>query len=148
MASEEYLPVTLDSRRLLIESSTVKEILGRCVFVRVPHATAQVPGVVPYGGTVIPLIDLGALVTEDGDSPGEVVRDRTLVLDDGDLVIAICTDKVREVIRIETNEARESLRPIAAFASREFELDGHVNYVLDLGGLIAAARLAGDAGGG
>lgn len=141
MASEEYLPVMLSTTRLLIKRSTVKEILGKTAFVSVPHATVSVPGVVPHGDTVIPLIDLVALTGQRAEPSGAAVRDRTVVVDDGDLTVALTVDKVREVIRVETGQVRECLQPIAPFAAREVELESHLHYVIDVDRLIEAARL-------
>src|SRR5690606_36177793 len=91
-------------------------------------------------GSVIAVIDLAAFLEADG-SEENASRNRTLIIDAGDLTVAVPADQVREVVQIGKEQGRESLHPLGPFATREVELESGLHYFLDVPGLIESVSL-------
>lgn len=134
-----YVPVEAGGALLLLEARSVREVLGSCSVVRVPHATVRLPGVFAWRGLAIPLIDIAATMGFPRDAKDEEPRRRTVIADAGAETVGLAVDEVREVLQL----ADDELRPVHTlnhpFAVAEVEWSGRVASVLDLEALLASA---------
>lgn len=136
--STVFLPIELTGVLLLIDARAVREVLGRRDVVRVPHATLQLPGVFPWKGLAIPLIDVGQAIGLPRDSK-QKERRRTVVVRIDEELVGLSADDVREVVTFDEAD----LRPVHAaprpFAQAEVDWSGGVATVLDLPALFSSA---------
>lgn len=91
------MPVQLASVWIALDAMHVQEVLGRRPWVALPDAPAHVPGVVPWRGRAIAVLDLGALLdVAPALRPGEI-RPRLLVVQVDQTAFAIPAQAAREV---------------------------------------------------
>jgi chemotaxis signal transduction protein len=130
--TRSLLPIQVQSTWLMIDASHVREVLGLRAFTPIPGATLEIPGVIPWRGRAVTVLDLGALIT--GLRPLELneTRARTVIVQVGDALLALLVDAAREVQEM----ASSSLRPPHAtdqpLASHEVVLGGTVMPIINL----------------
>jgi chemotaxis signal transduction protein len=91
------MPVRLADAWIAIDATHVREVLGTRPWVALPDAPAHVPGVVPWRGRAIAVLDLGALLgVAPALRPGEVPA-RLLVAQLDEAAFAIPVQAAREV---------------------------------------------------
>ena len=109
-----------------IDILQVKEIVARGPVTPVPNAPAGLEGVIELRGAILPVVDLAHVL---GLTSG--ARTRVILVRQGDAVIGLAVDGVREVIRM----PQERLGPAPAGAppafSGSFHQSDRVVLVLD-----------------
>lgn len=137
--SVAYLPVEIVGALFLLDARSVREVLGSCSVVRVPHATMRLPGVFAWRGLAIPLIDIATTMGFVRERQEEEPRQRTVIADVGVETVGLAVDEVREVLQVESEELRPVHTLNHPFAVAEVEWSGRVASVVDLEALLASA---------
>lgn len=90
--------------RLALEVGCVREIVRGVTPVPVPHAPADVAGIIDWRGRLIPLIDLR---TRFGlAEPGPREHARVVVVESGTRVFGLAVDKIHTIVRFDPNDVR------------------------------------------
>jgi chemotaxis signal transduction protein len=121
----EIMPVRIAGVWLALPAAVVQEVVGRERFIAVPNAVAAIPGVLPWRGRAIALVDI-ALVTGLGAAlaPGGDTAPRHVVLHSEDCTLALPVEAVREVQTVPDTELRPQNATRMPFSSREVQLEG------------------------
>lgn len=91
------MPVQLASAWVALDATHVHEVLGPRPWVALPDAPPHVPGVIPWRGRAIAVLDLGSLLgVAPALQPGEI-RPRLLVAQVGEAAFAIPAQTAREI---------------------------------------------------
>ncbi len=143
MAPRLLFPAELDSLRFLVDAEHVREVIGQARWMRVPRATATMPGVTIWHGRAIPVCDLAACLGFSLEAAPSS-RMRGLVVEVDDEVMAIPVDRAREIVSVATEAVRPPQALKVPFGEGELELNGDVAVVLDLRSLVRSLR--GDVG--
>jgi len=111
-APRRFLTFRLDGNLYALPSEHVLEVIHVPAVARVPHSPTALLGVANLRGTVLPLVDLRALLGSHGDSAATAAK--AIVLDAGQQV-ALAVDSVDSLVpiaesAIETRESELSAR--------------------------------------
>lgn len=140
---QSLLPIKLETRWALIEARLAREILGALVWLPIPKARRELPGVVAWRGRAVPLVDLGAWFGLPQLAPGEA-RARTVIVEHEGGLVALAVDAVREVRHVEA----EALVPVQVsstpYASAELDADETIMPLLNLRALLAELGAGGE----
>jgi chemotaxis signal transduction protein len=130
------LPARIGPAWLLLDAEIIHEILGAEVWLPIPGARAEMPGVVAWRGRAIPVVDLAAPFGFERLRNGET-RARTLIASVAQCIVAVPVDAAREVHAFSTNE----LKPVSVtnlpYATAEAELFERVLALVDLPRFVA-----------
>jgi chemotaxis signal transduction protein len=125
------VPARIGQAWVLLDAEIIREILGAEVWLPIPGARAEMPGVIAWRGRAIPVVDLAAPFGVERLSAGET-RARTLIASVAESIVAVPVDAAREVHGFSTTE----LRPVGVtslpYAVAEAELFERVLAVVDL----------------
>jgi chemotaxis signal transduction protein len=136
--STSVVPLSVHGVWLALPAPSLVEVLGRCTWVPVAGAPAELPGVIPWRGRAIALLDIGRLMAgTEPLQPGESRR-RTLVLSHDGCTLALPVDEVREVQELADDRVHPASATRQRFADREVELDGMPVPLLDPAQIIAS----------
>lgn len=136
--STSVVPLSVHGVWLALPAPSLVEILGRCTWVPVAGAPAELPGVIAWRGRAIALLDLGRLMTgAEGLQPGESRRRTVVVVQDG-CTVALPVDEVREVLELAEDRVHPASATRQRFADREVEIDGVPVPLLDPAAIIAS----------
>jgi chemotaxis signal transduction protein len=131
----EIMPVRISGVWLAIPAGVVQEVVGQQRFIAVPNALAAIPGVLPWRGRAIALVDI-VLVTGLGPGLGASLTNepapRHVVLQTDDCTLALPVEAVREVQTIADAEVRPQDATHMRFSSREVQLEGALMPLLDV----------------
>lgn len=133
-----YLPIELAGAPLLVDARAVREVLGHREVVRVPHATLELPGVFPWKGLAIPLIDVGRAMGLPREGAKDQGGRRTVIVGVDEELAGLSADDVREVVTLEEGAVRPVHAAPRPFAQGEVDWGGRVATVLDLRALFAS----------
>jgi chemotaxis signal transduction protein len=125
------VPAKLGSAWVLLDAEIIREILGAEVWLPIPGARAEMPGVIAWRGRAIPVVDLAAPFNFERLSPGEA-RARTLIAAVADSIVAVPVDAAREVHAFSTAELKACNVTNLPYALAEAELFERVLAVIDL----------------
>jgi chemotaxis signal transduction protein len=139
----EIMPVRVAGVWLAIPAGVVQEVVGQKRFIAVPNAVAAIPGVLPWRGRAIALVDI-VLVTGLGPALAATAEPapRHIVLASDDCTLALPVEAVREVQSVGEAEVRAQNATRMRFSSREVQLDGAIMPLLDVGELLLALAQA------
>ena len=130
------VPARIGQAWLLLDAEIIREVLGTEVWLPIPGARAEMPGVIAWRGRAIPVVDLGAPFGLQRLNAGET-RARTLIAAVAESIVAVPVDAAREVHAF----APEDLRPVTVttlpYAVLEAELFERVLAVIDLPRFVA-----------
>ncbi|HWO20099.1 MAG TPA: chemotaxis protein CheW [Kofleriaceae bacterium] len=130
------MPVQLASIWIAVGAVHLQEVRGAVTWVPLPGAPAHLPGVVPWRGRAIAVLDLGGLL---GVAPPVRVtepRPRTLIAQVEDTTFAIPADTVREVHTVVAIEESHAAQVRHAYG--QVVIGGQVMPVIDLAHALAA----------
>ena len=134
------MPVQLASIWVAVAAVHVQEVIGPRPWVALPGAPPYLPGVIPWRGRAIAVLDLGALLAVAPPlaamDAGREASPRTLIAQVDATVFAIPADHVREVHELEGVEANHATQ--VRLAHGQVEIAGQVMPVVDLGLALAA----------
>lgn len=136
--TSHYVPFSLHGETFFLKASIVREIMGRQACTLVPHATGHVPGVFPWNGRAVAMIEVASLLRLGSKGPSDENRQRTLLVQWEDDVFGLSVDSVFEPVTIDT----ENFRPVHAaeglFTEAEIEWSGAVARLLDVSAMLDA----------
>ncbi len=142
-----FLPFDLLGESFLIEAAFVREVLGGRNPTKIPHASLKLPGVFPWNGEAIPLLDLTEILELTGSGKeSDTVRNRTIVVRVGEDTAGLPADEVREVVRLESSDLRAVHAAPRPFARAEVEWEERLATVIELEEMIdrcLEAKIAG-----
>ena len=131
----DVMPVQLSAVWVAVDVSHVQEVRGPTPWVPLPGAPPHLPGVVPWRGRAIAVLDLGGLLgVAPPVQPGDA-RSRTLIALVGGTAFAIPADTVREVhtgAQVEEAHATQ-----VRLAHGQVQVGGRVMPVIDLSHALA-----------
>jgi chemotaxis signal transduction protein len=130
------VPAKLETAWFLADASLIREILGTEVWMPIPGARAEMPGVIAWRGRAIPVADLAAPFGLAKLLPGQP-RARTLIVAVEDSIVAVPVDSAREVHAFRPDELRPCNVTTLPYASAEAELFERVLPVIDLSKFVA-----------
>src|SRR5882724_2291482 len=130
------VPARIGQAWLLMDAEIIREILGAEVWLPIPGARAEMPGVIAWRGRAIPVVDLAAPFGFERLNTGET-RARTLIASVAESIVAVPVDAAREVHAFTTAD----LKPVAVtnlpYAVSEAELFERILAVIDLPRFVA-----------
>jgi chemotaxis signal transduction protein len=125
------VPARIGQAWVLLDAEIIREILGTEVWLPIPGARAEMPGVIAWRGRAIPIVDLAAPFGFERLNTGES-RARTLIAAVAESIVAVPVDAAREVHAFGPAE----LKPVSVthlpYAVAEAELFERVLAVIDL----------------
>lgn len=120
---------------MLLESRLVREILGAEVWLPIPRAREELPGVLAWRGRAVPVVDLGPILGSPALAPRQS-RARTLIVEHEGSFVALPVDEAREVRRVPEEAVRSTHAAPLRYAHAEIDADGVVMPLLDLSALL------------
>jgi chemotaxis signal transduction protein len=130
------MPVQLSTVWVAVRAAHVQEVRGPLPWVVLPGAPAHLPGVVPWHGRAIAVLDLGGLLgVAPPVQPGDP-RPRTLIAQVDATAFAIPADTVREVHTVA--EVEDGHATQVRLAHGQVLIDGVVMPVIDLAVALSA----------
>jgi len=130
------VPAKIGQAWVLLDAEIIHEILGTQVWLPIPGARAEMPGVIAWRGRAIPVVDLAAPFGSEGMPVGQT-RARTLIASVAGSMVAVPVDAAREVHAV----AEAELRPVnltqLPYAAAETELFERIVAVIDLPRFVA-----------
>jgi chemotaxis signal transduction protein len=130
------VPARIGQAWVLLEAEIIREILGAEVWLPIPGARAEMPGVIAWRGRAIPVVDLAAPFGSERLATGES-RARTLIASVADSIVAVPVDAAREVHAFAPSELKPvSITPLP-YAAAEAELFERILAVIDLPRFVA-----------
>ena len=125
------VPARIGQAWVLLDAEIIREILGAEVWLPIPGARAEMPGVIAWRGRAIPVVDLAAPFGVERLSTGET-RARTLIASVAESIVAVPVDAAREVHGFSTAELKPVSVTTLPYAVAEAELFDRVLAVVDL----------------
>lgn len=125
------VPARIGQASFLLDAEIVHEILGAEVWLPIPGARAEMPGVIAWKGRAIPVVDLAAPFGFERLANGQT-RARTLIAAVEGSVVAVPVDSVREVHSFPSSDLRPCNVTNLPYTSAEAELFDRVFAVVDL----------------
>jgi chemotaxis signal transduction protein len=130
------VPARIGQAWVLLDAEIIREILGTEVWLPIPGARAEMPGVIAWRGRAIPVVDVAAPFGFERLGPGDT-RARTLIASVADSIVAVPVDAAREVHGFTTTELRPVSVTTLPYAVAEAELFGRVLALIDLPRFVA-----------
>ena len=125
------VPARIGQAWVLLDAEIIREILGAEVWLPVPGARAEMPGVIAWRGRAIPVVDLAAPFGVERLNTGET-RARTLIASVADSIVAVPVDAAREVHGFSTTQLKPVSVTTLPYAVAEAELFDRILAVVDL----------------
>lgn len=131
----QFVAFTIGSEEFCIDISRVREIKEMMPITKVPHAPAEVEGIVNLRGQVIPIVNLKKVLGyyDDGDtSDGKIILVETdsdvvgFIVDDVSDVVSLSGDHIESVPHVISGHQSHYIRGIA-------KKDERLLLILDLG---------------
>ncbi len=95
--SHAVLPIRIGEQWVAIDAFQVQEILGARPWIALPGSPSNVPGVFPWRGRAIAVLDLGAMAQIAPPLDPAASHSRAVVVQAGANTMAILVDGAREV---------------------------------------------------
>lgn len=130
------VPARIGQAWILLDAEIVREILGLQVWLPIPGARAEMPGVIAWRGRAIPVVDLAAPFGCERLASGEG-RSRTLIASVAGSAVAVPVDAAREVHAFSQDALLPCRVANLAYATAEAELFGRILAVIDLAQFVA-----------
>lgn len=132
MSIRSLLPAKLNDVWFALDARQVREIVGARAWVPIPHASAQVPGVLAWRGKAVAVFDVALLIQPDLALRAGSRRPRTIVMESGDATLALPVDSVREVFEVDEQKLRSPHVTRMPHSHAETEVLGTVVPLLDI----------------
>lgn len=131
VTAHALVPARIGQAWILLDAEIIREILGAEVWLPIPGARAEMPGVIAWRGRAVPVVDLAAPFGLAHLASGEV-RSRTLIASIADSIVALPVDAAREVHTFAAADLRPCTVTNLPYAASEAELFERVLTVIDL----------------
>jgi len=125
------VPAKIGQAWILLDAEIIREILGAEVWLPIPGARAEMPGVIAWRGRAIPVVDLAAPFGFERLGTMES-RPRTLIATVAESIVAVPVDAAREVHAFSTSDLRPCSITNLPYTVAEAELFQRVLAVVDL----------------
>jgi chemotaxis signal transduction protein len=125
------VPARIGQAWVLLDAEIIREILGAEVWLPIPGARAEMPGVIAWRGRAIPVVDLAAPFGVERLNTGET-RARTLIASVAESIVAVPVDAAREVHGFSTTQLKPVSVSTLPYAVAEAELFERILAVVDL----------------
>jgi chemotaxis signal transduction protein len=125
------VPARIGQAWVLLDAEIIREILGTEVWLPIPGARAEMPGVIAWRGRAIPVVDLAAPFGFDRLATGET-RARTLIASVAESIVAVPVDAAREVHGFSTTDLKPVSVTTLPYAVAEAELFERMLALIDL----------------
>jgi chemotaxis signal transduction protein len=125
------VPTKIGQAWVLLDAEIIREILGSEVWLPIPGARAEMPGVIAWRGRAIPVVDLAAPFGLERLSAGEA-RARTLIASVAESIVAVPVDAAREVHAFGSSQLKAASISPLPYAAAEAELFERILPVIDL----------------
>lgn len=130
------MPVQLASVWIAVGAAHLQEVRGALPWVALPGAPSHLPGVVPWRGRAIAVLDLGGVLGVAPSVRAGEPRARTLIAQVEGTTFAIPADMVREVHTV--GELAEGHATQVRHAHGQVVIGGQVMPVIDLALAVAS----------
>ena len=123
----EIMPIRVHGVWIALQASVVQEVVGRQRFIAVPNASPAIPGVLPWRGRAIALVDLArvtGLSEGAGGETGDEPAARHVVISAGDCTLALPVEAVREVQSVSESSVQAQNATRMRFSAREVTAPG------------------------
>jgi chemotaxis signal transduction protein len=130
------VPARIGQAWVLLDAEIIREILGTEVWLPIPGARAEMPGVIAWRGRAIPVVDLAAPFGIERLATGGT-RARTLIASVAESIVAVPVDAAREVHAFTTTELKPVNVTTLPYAVAEAELFERVLALIDLPRFVA-----------
>src|SRR5438046_10655437 len=102
----EIIAFRLHDQEFCVKTTTIREIRGWAPSTPIPHAPADVLGVMNLRGTVIPIIDLAHKL----GMPSTIANERSaiVVAEVNDMVVGLVVERVSDILTV----TEEQIKPI------------------------------------
>ncbi len=130
------VPAKIGQAWVLLDAELIREILGAEIWLPIPGARAEMPGVIAWRGRAIPVVDLAAPFGFGRLNSGET-RARTLIATVAESIVAVPVDAAREVHAFTTTELKPVSVTTLPYALAEAELFERILAVIDLPRFVA-----------
>jgi len=139
------MPCRVSGVWLALRAHDVVEVTGAMVWARLPRARPELPGVLPWRGRAVAVLDLSTLIPEIAPLDPAAPRPRNAICALDGCTVAVPVEAVREARACSGDRITPARGARAAYAASEVRLDEGVAPVLDLGALVERwARRGGD----
>lgn len=125
------VPAKLGQAWVLFDAEIIREILGSEVWLPIPGARAEMPGVIAWRGRAIPVVDFAAPFGLERLETG-AGRARTLIASVAESIVAVPVDAAREVHAFSAAELKPVSISTLPYAVAEAELFERVLPLIDL----------------
>jgi chemotaxis signal transduction protein len=132
-----FIPAKSGAAWFALDALAVQEITGGRAWVPIPNASPEVPGVIPWRGRAIAVLDISTVVGGGEPLRPDTPRSRIVVVEAARCTLAIPVDLVREVHELTPAQVRVPHATRVAHSSSEIDLLGSTMPVLDLESLVA-----------
>jgi chemotaxis signal transduction protein len=132
----ELVPARIGQAWVLLDAEIIREILGAEVWLPIPGARAEMPGVIAWRGRAIPVVDLAAPFGVEKLGAGGT-RARTLIASVAESIVAVPVDAAREVHSFAPTELKPVSVSTLPYALAEAELFERVLALIDLPRFVA-----------
>jgi purine-binding chemotaxis protein CheW len=140
--SVEIIAFRLGQQQFCLETTSIREIRGWAPSTPLPHAPADVTGVMNLRGSVIPIIDVATRLGMVGTEPSE--RSAVVVAEVHDKVIGLVVESVSDILTVE----RSQVQPVPvvsqgfdpSYAKGIVALETGMVCFLDLAGMFGEIR--------
>jgi len=130
------VPAKIGQAWVLLDAEIIREILGSQVWLPIPGARAEMPGVIAWRGRAVPVVDLAAPFGGEKLVRGES-RARTLIASAAGSMVAVPVEAAREVHVVAESELKPVHFTHLPYATAETELFERVLPVIDLARFVA-----------
>ena len=130
------VPARIGQAWVLLDAEIIREILGTEVWLPIPGARAEMPGVIAWRGRAIPVVDLAAPFGIERLGTGET-RARTLIASVAESIVAVPVDAAREVHAFTATELKPVSVTTLPYAVAEAELFERILALIDLPRFVA-----------
>jgi purine-binding chemotaxis protein CheW len=107
----DIIAFQLGDQAFCVRTMAVREIRGWAPCTPLPHAPADIMGVMNLRGSIIPIVDLAARLGMKGTEATE--RSAIVVTEIGDAVIGLLVERVSDMLTVST----EDIRPVPQMGS-------------------------------
>ncbi len=135
-SARSLIPAKVGLQWLAFEAHEVQEVIGARPWTPAPHATPLLPGLLPWRGRAVAVLDLAVLGGAGERLDRAKPRPRTLIIQARGCLVAMPVDVVREVQEVDADEVRRPDGAPSPHWPTEALLFGERVPVVDLAALV------------